>query len=55
MSENKDKSAESSPSGREESGEAPYVDLDNHVDTNAGPDAKMGTVADMPDDPEEAK
>ena len=28
---------------------------ENTTDTNAGEDAKMGTVADQPDDPEEAK
>ena len=30
-------------------------DDENTTDTNAGEDAKMGTVADQPDDPEEAK
>lgn len=30
-------------------------DDENTTDTNAGPDALEGTVADQPDDPEEAK
>lgn len=48
--------AEQQKSEQDESGEAPYTKgVENHTDTNAGPDAKEGTVADMPDDPEEAK
>lgn len=30
-------------------------DGDDTVDTNAGPDATQGTIADQPDEPEEAK
>lgn len=48
--------AEQQKSESDETGEAPYTKgVENHTDTNAGPDAKEGTVADMPDDPEEAK
>lgn len=48
--------AEQQKAEPDETGEAPYTKgVENHTDTNAGPDAKEGTVADMPDDPEEAK
>lgn len=34
--------------------EQEQAEVPNSTDTNAGPDAKQGTVADMPDNPPEA-